>query len=282
MMTKPDVPDLLRRSTRYLERHGVASARVTAEALLRHVASADRVSLYSGRVTLSVEARRNFGQALCRRAHGTPLEHITGERQFFDLSLRVRPGVFIPRAETEVLVEAALEVVRDRRAPVVLDVGTGTGAIALAVKRFRPDARVVATDASPAAAEAARENAHRLSLDVDVSLGDLFTAVPRDLLGRVDLIVSNPPYLDPDDFDSLPPEVRAEPLDALVGGTDVHRRLVDEAPAWLATDGWLVCEIGSGQGPEVAALFRTALVDVRVIRDLADRDRVVIGRRVAA
>src|SRR5439155_23439821 len=116
----------------------------------------------------------------------------------------------------------------------VVDVGTGSGAIALAVKRFRPDGRVFATDASPQAVEVAGENARRLGLDVDVRLGDLMAPLPAALKGRIDLLVSNPPYIEPDDYDTLSVEVRAEPYDALVGGTRVHRRLVEAAPAWLA------------------------------------------------
>jgi release factor glutamine methyltransferase len=273
------VSKLLRRSERYLGSHGVESPAATAEALLRYVAGTDRAGLYSAGTALPAEVRRRFAGALCRRAHGTPLEHITGERQFFDLTLRVRPDVFIPRPETEVVVEMALDAIRDVGSPVVVDVGTGTGAIALALKRFRPDARVLATDVSPAAVELASRNSRVLGLHVDVLRSDLLAAVPRDLLGGTDLLVSNPPYVEPNDYATLPADVRAEPYEALVGGTRVHRALVEAAASWLAPGGALVCEIGEAQGDAVATSFERALVGVTVRRDLAGRARVVMGRR---
>jgi release factor glutamine methyltransferase len=113
---------------------------------------------------------------------------------------------------------------------------------------------------------------------VDVLLGDLLHPLPGEIRGRLDLIVSNPPYVTEEEYRSLPPEVRAEPYEALVGGTDIHRRLATEAVEWLAPGGWLFVEIGAAQGPEVRALFERSFVDVAVVPDLAGRDRVVRGR----
>jgi len=207
-----------------------------------------------------------------------PLQHLTGEQRFMDIDLRVRPGVFIPRPETEVLVEAALDALGAVASPVVVDVGTGTGAIALALARARPGARVIATDVSPEAVALARENAERLDLAVDLVEGDLVEAVPADLKGAVDLVVSNPPYVTLEEYESLPEEVKADPRDALVGGVEFHRRLVEECLGWLRVGGWLVVEIGADQGREVRALFEEHLADVAVLPDLAGRDRVVRGR----
>ena len=273
--------DLVRRSAAYLAAHGVESPRATAEALLMHLLGTDRVGLYARTDGLDTATARLYGRALCQRCSGTPLQHLTGEQQFMDLALAVSPRVFVPRPETEGLVEAALEALEAVAAPVVVDVGTGTGAVALAIKRHRRDARVLATDVSEAAVTLARQNAARHGLDVEVRKGDLLSPLPADLRGRLDLVVSNPPYVAREEYETLPQEVRAEPYEALVGGTQVHERLIELAPEWLAPGGWLVVEIGADQGATVRALFEATLDGVEVLPDLAGRDRVVRGRTLA-
>jgi release factor glutamine methyltransferase len=273
--------EVLVRATRYLDAHGVESPRETAEVLLSHVLETDRAGLYSRAEGLSSAEAGEFGRSLCRRCTGEPVQHVTGRQQFRRVELEVRPGVFVPRPETEVLAEVGLTEIDDIREPVVVDVGTGTGAVALAVKDERAGASVWATDVSAAACELARANAARLELDVTVLLGDLLEPLPLDVLGTVDLVISNPPYVGAEEFASLPLEVRADPELALLGGTDVHRRLGEESSRWLKEGGRLVVEIGAGQASEVAALFSDAgFDDVRVLPDLAGRDRVVTGRRV--
>jgi len=270
--------EILRRAEDYLAHHGVESARENAETLLMSVLGVDRVSLYSRTTPLAVVEARSFGRALCQRAKGIPLQHLTGEQEFRHLMLEVHPGVFIPRPETEVLVDRALELLADSSSiPVVVDVGTGTGAIALSIKKERPDAKVVATDVSGEAVWLAGRNAARLSLDLEVHEGDLLSAVPHELKGRVDLVVSNPPYVTREEYDELPDEVRADPKSALVGGTLFHRALVEQAPRWLRHGGWLLVEIGDRQADEVAGLFAEHFAEVHVSRDLADRDRLVSG-----
>jgi release factor glutamine methyltransferase len=281
-MTRPlGTTDLVRRSASYLAAHGVESPVETAETLLMRLLGTDRAGLYARSGGLDIRTARLFGRALCQRCKGTPLQHLTGEQQFMDLLLSVSPGVFVPRPETEVLVEAALALIQGVESPEVVDVGTGTGAVALAVKHERPDARVWATDVSEAAVTLARQNALRHGLEVGVRQGDLVDPLPADLAGRVDLLISNPPYVTRDEYEDLPPEVRAEPYEALVGGTDVHGRLADLAMRWLKPGGWLVVEIGAAQGPDVRGLMERGLEDVAVLPDLAGRDRVVRGRRPA-
>lgn len=270
--------EVIARAADYLARHGTESPRETAEALLMHVLGTDRAGLYARREGLDARSARLFGRALCQRCTGVPLQHLTGEQQFMDLLLRVRPGVFVPRPETEVLVERALELLPEREASIVVDVGTGTGAVALALKRYRPEASVFATDSSPEASALARENARRLGLAVGVLEGDLFAPLPGALRGRVDLVVSNPPYITREEYQGLPPDVRADPYEALVGGTDVHRRLADESPRWLRPGGWLVLEIGASQAGEVRSLLDPGFDEVEVLSDLAGRDRIVRGR----
>jgi len=268
--------EVLGRAADYLERHGVDLPRDTAEALLIFFLETDRAGLYARRQGLDTRTARSFGRALCQRCHGVPLQYLTGEQQFFDLVLGVAPGVFVPRPETEVLVEKALEVIESVPDPMIVDVGTGTGAVALALKRFRPDARVLATDVSDDAVAVARANASRHGLDVEVLRGDLLSPVPDDV--RADLVVCNPPYVTREEYESLPIEVRAEPDEALLGGTEVHARLAAEVPDRLRPGGWLVVEIGASQGQEVTRILSERFRAVEVLRDLAGRDRVVRGR----
>jgi release factor glutamine methyltransferase len=271
--------EVLTRATAYLERHGVDSARESAEALMMTVLSTDRAGLYARSEGLSMSEARTFGRALCQRCTGTPLQHLTGEQAFRRITVTVRPGVFIPRPETEVLVEVALECLDERRDPVVVEVGTGTGAVALAIADERPGSRVFATDLSPEAVELARENGARLGLSITVLRGDLLEPVPQGLRGAVDLVVSNPPYVTAVEYDDLPAEVRADPRLALLGGTSLHERLAAEAMAWLCRGGALAVEIGAAQGPDVAKIVERSYEDVRIVPDLAGRDRIVAGRR---
>jgi release factor glutamine methyltransferase len=271
--------DLIRRSASYLAAHGVQSPVETAETLLMRLLETDRAGLYARGGDLDLRTARLFGRALCQRCTGTPLQHLTGQQQFMDLLLSVSPDVFVPRPETEVLVEAALALIQKVDAPEVVDVGTGTGAAALAIKHHRPDARVWATDVSAAAVTLARGNAAQHGLDVMVRQGDLVDPLPADLAGHVDLLISNPPYVALDEYEDLPPEVKAEPYEALVGGTEVHARLAELATRWLKPGGWLVVEIGATQGWEVRGLMERRLEDVAVLPDLTGRDRVVQARR---
>jgi release factor glutamine methyltransferase len=270
--------DVVDRAADYLARHDVESPRETAEALLLYFLGTDRAGLYSRAEGLHTRTARLFGRALCQRCHGVPLQYLTGEQQFLDLVLGVAPGVFVPRPETEVLVERALEVLDEADAPVVVDIGTGTGAVALAMKRRRPDAVVYSTEVSSDAVAVARANASRHALDVQVLEGDLFAPLPPKLGGRVDIVVSNPPYVTEEEYEDLPEEVKAEPYEALVGGVDVLRRLVEGSPIWLSRGGWLVVEIGAAQGEEVAGLLGDRFEAVEVLSDLAGRDRVARGR----
>jgi release factor glutamine methyltransferase len=271
--------DVLRRGADYLERHGVESPGASAEALLADVLGTDRAGLYARREGLSSAEARAFGRALCQRCSGVPLQHLTGRQAFRRLDLVVRPGVFVPRPETEVVVEAALAQIARLDGPLVADAGTGTGAIALSIASEHPGARVFATDLSADAVGLARENAGRHGLEVEVLEGDLLDPLPPRLRGRLDLVVSNPPYVTAEEYAGLPPEVRADPELALLGGTEVHARLARQAAGWLRPGGALVVEIGSAQGGEVGALLaRAGFREVGVLPDLAGRDRVVAGR----
>ena len=270
--------EVLRRASGYLDRHGVESPDATAEILMMHVLGTDRAGLYARSEGLDAREARMFGRAICQRCAGTPVQHLTGDQPFRGITLEVRPGVFVPRPETELLVDHALAELGDREAPVVVDAGTGTGAIALAVKDERPDATVFATDLSAEAVELARANASRLGLAVTVLEGDLLEPLPVDLRGWVDVVVSNPPYVPAEDLEALPREVRADPELALVGGIDAYRRLGAQAARWLRDGGVLAVEIDARLGADVVRELSRAFAEVRVERDLAGRDRVVLAR----
>jgi release factor glutamine methyltransferase len=272
--------EVVRRGSRYLERHGVEAPDVSAEALMMQVLDVDRPALYAREQGLSSAEARAYGRALCLRCIGTPLQHLTGEQGFRHLVLTVRPGVFIPRPETEVLVDVALELLAGAASPCVVDLCTGSGAVALAIADERPGARVIATDVSQAAVALARENAERLGLAVDVRAGDLFEPLSKECRGQVDLVVANPPYLSIEHAPDLPPEVRADPPQALFGELEVTSRLLTEAIAWLRPGGALAIECDERAAAAVAAAARDAgFEEVLVRRDLNGRDRVVGARR---
>jgi release factor glutamine methyltransferase len=273
---------IVRRAADYLSRHDVESPLPTAEILLANVLGTDRAGLYTRDEGLSAGEAKRFGRALCRRCVGVPLQHLTGEQGFRRLTLVVKPGVFIPRPETEILVEHALAAVADVTAPMVVDVGTGTGAIALAIKDERPDARLLAIDVSHDAVALARENAFRAHLDVEVVPGDLLVPVPESLQRTVDLVVSNPPYVEEQGLAALPRDVLADPRLALAGGVDTYARLFAQARDVLRPGGSVAVEIGETQAASIRdAASRAGFVDIEVHPDLTGRDRVVTARAPA-
>ncbi len=245
---------------------------------MMHVTGMERAALYAREEGLDTREARMFGRAICQRCTGTPVQHLTGEQAFRGIMLQVRPGVFVPRPETEVLVEHGLEALGMSEDPVVVDVGTGTGAVALAIKSERPGATVFATDLSPEAVELAGANAERLGLHVAVLEGDLLEPLPGDLRGWVDLVISNPPYVPTEELEGLPLEVRADPRLALEGGVELIDELARQALRWLRDGGAFVVEIDARFGVEASETLARGFTDVRVERDLAGRDRVVVAR----
>jgi release factor glutamine methyltransferase len=267
------------RAAEYLERHGVEPPVPTAERLLSHVLGTDRTEMYAREGLTSQEAKL-FGRLLCRRCVGEPLQHLTGEQGFRRLVLHVRPGVFVPRPETEVLVQTVLDHLAEIETPAVVDVATGSGAVALAIKDERPDATVCATDLSPEAVDLARENAVALGVEVTVFEGDLLEQLPIELRGELDAVVCNPPYVSVEARASLPQDVRAEPELAVFGGIDLYERLFEQAFGCLRPGGLVAVEIEESTAESVSkAAEREGFGDVSVRRDLAGRDRVVSGRR---
>ena len=282
------IADALSWTVDYFTRKGVENPRRSAEWLLSAATDLSRIDLYAHFDRPLTEAERaTFRNAIERRADGEPLQYVTGEMPFRHLVLQVRPGVFIPRPETEVLVDAVLEHL-DRggvAAPAVLDLCTGSGAIAVSVAYERPAARVHAVEIVPATAEVARGNAERAGVAerVTVLAGDLFAPLPEDLRGTFDVVAANPPYIPTADLAALPAEVAGfEPSLALDGGADgldVVRRIAEEASAWLRPGGVLVMETDSSRAKEAARILSRWYEGVEVRRDLTGRDRIALGTR---
>jgi release factor glutamine methyltransferase len=247
---------------------GVPDPRVDAEWLVAHVLGTSRSGIYTADAPVETMPLQALVE---RRARREPLAYVLGEWGFRRLVLKTDRRALIPRPETEIVVERCLAVLRAKASPRVLDVGVGSGAIALAIADESPHARVTGVDTSPDALALARENAERLGLDVELRLGSHEDAAG----GPWDLVVSNPPYVPESEFEGLEPELREwEPHEALVG-EGLHEEL-----ARIARTEWLVLEVGDEQAAGVAAaLDRLGYVDVAATPDLTGRDRVVEARR---
>jgi release factor glutamine methyltransferase len=262
--------DVLRGAADYLAARGVESPRLDAELLLSRALGLQRIELYTNHDRPLTEAERAQARELVRRRGARePLAYVLGDWDFRRLTLRTDARALVPRPETEIVVGRCLELLADVTEPRVADVGTGTGAIALALKQERPDAQVVATDTSEAALALARENAAVNDLEIRFVQTDLLDGLDMPF----DLVVSNPPYVLESELAGLEPELRHEPAEALVDRGQTER-LVEQARF-----GWLVLEVHEGRAREVAARLRTAgYSDVAVTQDLAGRDRIVEGR----
>lgn len=275
------VLEVVRWTVGRFERQGIPTARLDAELLATRAFGLTRVELYTRFDQPLGEAElADYRGLVQRRVAGEPVAYILGRKEFWSLDLEVDRRVLIPRPDTETLVEQALESLRTKEGPArVADVGTGSGAVALALKKERPGDEVLGTDVSEDALAVARANADRLGIEVQFVQGDL--VAPLRSLDRFDLVVSNPPYIATTDIASLAPEVRCEPHLALDGGADgldVVRRLAQEARAVLAPGGGLAMEIGAGEAEAALAILGgCGFVHIGVRRDLASIERVVFG-----
>ena len=278
--------DLLHRTRRVLEAAGVDEAQRTAEWIVEHVTGLSRVQrIASPHVEVRAPEAAHAERLAARRAAGEPVQYVLGEAAFRSLTLDVSPAVLVPRPETEEVVDAALACVREQPAPWVLDVGTGSGAIALAVRHERPDAQVFAVDVSADALAVAQRSAARLGLSVSFVQADVLRTAFADGVPPVfDLVVSNPPYVPDAERATLQPEVWHEPEVALfVPDSDplrFYRALAGHADALLKPGGWLVAETHADHGGAVAALFEDlGLVGAEIRRDLAGRERIAVARK---
>ncbi len=278
------IGEAVRAAERVFEMAGIDTPRGDAQWIAAHALETSRAGLFvdadgpfpSGR-------RERFETLVARRAHREPLAYVLGSARFRGLDLEVGPGVLVPRPETEVTAGRAIDRARDRGRATVVDVGTGSAAIALSVAAEVPSARVFATEPSAAARAWALRNLARTGLRVTLLPGQMMDPLHPALGGAVDVIVSNPPYVAEGEWDALPPEVHDhEPHEAICGGEDgldIVVRLLQDAPRWLAIGGWIVVEAGEEQAARLERLLRAiGYTDVLVTKDLAGRDRVVEGR----
>jgi release factor glutamine methyltransferase len=269
--------DTVRGVAHDLRESGVPSPRVDAEILVAHVAGLRRSELYASNDELTDDQLDLLQTLVDRRRKREPLAYVLGEWGFRRLTLELDRRVLVPRPETEVLVERCLEHLRDLAEPRVLDIGAGSGAIALALADEHPGAKVLAVDRSAGALEVAQRNLTHAGVNgrVELRQGDLLAGIK----GPFDLVVSNPPYVSPEEYEGLQPEIRLyEPREALVG-VGVGREIAGQARGVLETRGWLVLECGDGQASALAAdLEELGYRRVGKGLDLAGRERIVEGR----
>jgi len=281
------ITEVLMEAVRLLEEKGVAEPRADAEILLSHVLNTDRLNLYiRGNELIDEKSYKDFMAYIARRLKGEPVQYIVGKSYFMGLPFKVVPGVLIPRHDTEILVERVLDEIKDVRDAVAVDVGCGSGVIAMSLARFKEDIFVYAVDIDERAVRLTLENAdlNAVAHKIKVLKGDLFDPL-RELIKErsLDAIVSNPPYISREEFDDLPVEVKDyEPFSALYGGEDgllYYRRIIKEGYAFLKRDGIMAFEIGYNQADMVQYLMQEGFYDIKVFKDLAGLDRVVIGKK---
>jgi release factor glutamine methyltransferase len=284
------IQKLLNWMTGYFAQKQLDSPRLSAELLLCHVLGLKRIELYT--LYDRVVQQPQLGQLrelVKRAAEHEPIAYLVGRCEFYSLSLKITPACLIPRPETELLVEKAVEFLRKRPAPrQALDLCTGSGCIAVALVKNCKDLQVTAVDLSEAALSVAAENvrAHNLEASVRLLCGNLYEPLIEELDNpRFDLIVSNPPYVSDAEYETLPPTVKNyEPKQALCGGADgleIHRRIIGQAERFLRPDGALMLEIGFEQGPAVKNLLEQSglFASVDIFKDLAQKDRIAVGKR---
>lgn len=274
---------LLEAATAYLAKHKIEAARLNAELLLAHSLRFSRLELYLNfNQPLNKLERQEYKNLLIKRAQGVPLQYLLGTQPFRYLNLTVTEGVFIPRPETEVLVEQVVNWVQKNRStqPLnLLDIGTGSGAIALSLAYELKLANVWATDVSRQALAVAHQNAakHGLSERLTFLAGPFFQPLPANI--KFDVIVSNPPYVKEEDLATLPPDVQKEPKVALAGGVDgldFYRAFAKEYKPYLVKDGLIAFEVGDGQAEPVGQMFAAQSLTYKVFKDLNSKERVVL------
>ena len=297
---------LLTWTTDYLKSHGSESPRLDAEVLLAAARGCERIMLYAAfDEVVPDDIRAKFRNLVKHRADGTPVAYLIGRREFYSLSFRVAPDVLIPRPETEFVVVAALDALKGSGfkvpdsgesnlppsppplapSPLVCDIGTGSGAIAVSIAKHAPTCRVIATDISPAALTIAKENAaaHHVADRIEFLEGDLLASLPLET--RFAVIASNPPYVSEAEYAALAPEVKDhEPRSALVAGRtgiEVIQRLIPQAADRLLPGGWLILEVSPMIAARISDLFAAAgrFEPAIITKDLAGQARVIKARR---
>ncbi len=279
----PNITETLKNATEILQQSGIAEPRREANSLLIFALKKDQTFLIAHNdYELSGDEQVKFQSFLQRRASREPLQYIRGEQEFYGLDFMLTPDVLIPRPETEIVVENAIEILRELENPRFCEIGVGSGCISISILHEVENASAVGIDVSIKAFEIAKINAekHRVSGRFDLKLSDVFASLDEE---KFDLIVSNPPYIPPQDIENLQPEVREfEPLNALTDGKDglsIIEKIITDAPKFLKPNGMLLMEIGFGQADEVKEMFDIEIwQNVEMLPDLQRIARTVKAR----
>lgn len=280
-----NIRELLATTAEYFKKYGLEEPRLDAEVLLAHVLKKERIQLYVDfDQPLNERELDQYRQLVYKRARNYPVAYLLGKKEFMSLDFTVNEDVLIPRPETEELVENLIEYCKSRNLtePNIVDVGTGSGAIAVSLAYYIKGARILAIDISPGALEIARENINRYNLEdrVKVMEGDLLTPLIWLNKDNVDIVVSNPPYIDDEGMAGLSREVKKEPELALYGGVDgldYYRRLIPQGLKVLKDDGLMALEIGYNQAAAVRELFGSSWRQVEIKKDYSGHDRMVFA-----
>ena len=279
------IAEALREGKLRLKAAGKEAYAFEAELLLEKAAGLNRTALFlRGEEVLSEEVLTVYEGYLSEREQGRPTQYILGEWEFMGLPFCVGEGVLIPRGDTEVLVETILEKQQAEKFESILDIGTGSGCIPISLGHYGKFEKIMAVDISPKALGYATKNAVKNNINIDFYESDLFTNLPAEWKGKLDAIVSNPPYIPKKDIAELMTEVKDfEPMNALDGGEDgldFYRAIVEQAKEWLVDGGWLFFEIGYDQGEDLRKLLQEfGYTAIEIRQDLAGLDRVALGRK---
>lgn len=272
------INEILQRATIKLEAAGIESARLDAEVLLAHILNCKRLYLYVDAVkNLNPAQVSRFENLIEQRIKKIPVAYLTGQREFMGLNFVVTPAVLIPRPDTEILAQVAIEKLSAVKNPTFADIGTGSGAICVSILKYLKNATASTVDISKDAIDCATFNAEKFGVDdrITFHVGNLFEPLRGQ---KFHAVISNPPYIPKSDLSKLQDEVQREPqiaLDGGVDGLDFYRKIADDAPKFLYSGGFLAVEIGINQADAVKNLFAKNFVDVEIVRDLAGIERVV-------
>ena len=278
-----NIKELLNRSDQFLADKGIESSRLDAEVLMADLLDMERINLYvKYDYPLKSDEIDTYREMIKKRAKRIPVAYITEKKEFMSLVFKIKEGVLIPRPDTENLVEAVIDYCQDNelQSPQIIDVGTGSGAIAVSLAHYLSQARVVGVDLSKKALTVARQNMekHELSERMSILKSDLLKEFIKREIKGIDIIVSNPPYISEEEMEELPPEVKREPKTALEAGKeglDYYRRLIPEAEGVLKNGGKIFLEIGYNQAEAVKNLFGAKWSEVKVRKDYAENDRII-------
>jgi len=281
-----NIKELLSKTDSFFNKVGLDSPRLDAEVLLADLLDMERINLYVNfDYPLTTQELEEYRERVRQRAKRIPVAYLTGKKEFMSMEFFVDPGVLIPRPETEFLVEKIIDFCKDNglKNANIIDIGTGSGAVAISLAKHVEDARTVGVDISPKAVEVARKNLEKHSLKERVSIvnGNLLEQFIKRDINNVDIIVSNPPYIKDKDMDSLSPEVKKEPTSALAAGEDgldYYKKIIPQAEKVLKKGGHIFFEIGDGQAEDVLSLFGERWAAEKMDRDYSGRERIISAK----